>query len=453
MTIVVPPIGAPDLTDDRGPMTITDDFARDRAYEPAAAGPRGLSLTSRRAFLGGGLGLVAAAGVVGTAEAQVSQYQFDQWVQVFKPKAMAKGVSSATYDRVMNATQPDTEVYKFDKAQPEVQEPIWRYLNRRVNEWRINTGRERVKQHADLFARIEQTYGVDRFTLCALWGMESAYGDVITNPKWMRQVIPCLAALAWGDPRRRPYWEQELINALIIIDRGWAQPQDMIGSWAGAMGHTQWMPEVWLNMGVDFDGDGRVYPFGRPDDGLAGAARYLATRGKFRRGETWGYEVRLPERFNAGIADGKTTRTIAQWRSLGVTRVSGDPFPRDNDVARIALPAGIRGPAFMYLHNLSAIRSYNPSTKYALAIGHLGDRIRGGGPFVQPWPTDERQLSLEEAQELQTRLTQLGFDTGGTDGRVGDKTQAAVQAWQRSVGMTPADGFPSDKVLKRLRGG
>ncbi|MEJ1160198.1 lytic murein transglycosylase [Prosthecomicrobium sp. N25] len=415
----------------------------------AGAGP-GLS---RRSLVAGGAALAALPASAGLAVAQVSDYAFAQWVQVFRPRVLAKGVSAATYDRVMNAVTPDTEVYKFDKSQPEVQEPIWRYLNRRVNEWRINTGRERVKAHADLFGRIEQTYGVDRYMLCALWGMESAYGDVITNPKFMRKVIPCLAALAWGDPRRRTYWEQELTNALVIVDRGWAQPDDMIGSWAGAMGHTQWMPEVWLAMGVDFDRDGRINPFGKPDDALAGTARYLLERGKFQRGQTWGYEVRLPANFNAGLADGKTIKTTAQWKALGVTRANGEPFPRDSDNARLALPAGVRGPAFMYLQNLFAIRSYNPSTKYALAIGHLADRIRGSGDFLQPWPTDEKPLSLEEAQELQTRLTQLGFDTGGTDGRVGEKTQAAVQAWQKSVGMTPADGFPSDKVLKRLRGG
>lgn len=422
-------------------------------FDDATCAAPALPGVSRRGFIAGGVGLAALTSGAGGALAQVSDYSYSQWVQVFRPRALAKSVRGETYDRVMASVEPDTEVYKFDKAQPEVQEPIWRYLNRRVNEWRINTGRERVKQHADLFGRIEQTYGVDRYMLCALWGMESAYGDVITNTKWMRKVIPCLAALAWGDPRRRTYWEQELINALIIVDRGWARPEDMIGSWAGAMGHTQWMPEVWLNMGVDFDRDGRINPFGKPDDALAGTARYLLERGKFQRGQTWGYEVRLASGFNAGIADGKTVKSVGEWQKLGVTRASGDAFPRPDDKARLALPAGVKGPAFMFLQNLSALRSYNPSTKYALAIGHLADRIRGAGPFIQPWPTDEKPLSLEEAQELQTRLTQLGFDTGGTDGRVGEKTQAAVQAWQKSVGMTPADGFPSDKVLKRLRGG
>jgi lytic murein transglycosylase len=426
-------------------------FRHEASFVPRSGGvaPTGLS---RRGLLAGLAGLTAAA-IAEPARAQVSDFSWDAWVERFRARAEARGVKRATYDRVMLSIQPDTDVYKFDKAQPEAQEPIWRYLNRRVNEWRINTGRERIKEHADLWSRIEEVYGVDRFHLCALWGMESAFGDVVANPKWMRPVIPSLAALAWGDPRRRTYWETELLNALVIIDRGWANPSDMVGSWAGAMGHTQWMPEVWLNMGVDFDFDGRINPFGKPDDSLAGTARYLVERGNYRRDETWGYEVRLPANFNAGLADARTTRTIRQWKGLGLTRANGLDFPRATDNARLSLPAGVNGPAFLYLPNLYAIRSYNPSTKYALAIGHLADRIRGGGDFVQPWPVDEKQLSLEEAQELQTRLTQLGFDTGGTDGRVGEKTQNAVQEWQRSVGMAPADGFPSDKVLKRLRGG
>jgi lytic murein transglycosylase len=339
-------------------------------------------------------------------------------------------------------------VFENDKSQPETVQPIWRYLSQRVTEWKINTGRIRAQEHAPVFARIEQVYGVDRYHLCALWGMESAFGNVMEKD----HVVDSLATLAWGDARRRTYWEQELLNALVIIDRGWSSPTEMIGSWAGAMGHTQWMPEVWLNMGVDFDGDGKISPFGRPDDALAGTARYLVERGKYRRGETWGYEARLPPGFNAGLADTKTARTLAQWRSLGVTRASGEAFPRLSDMARLAIPAGITGPAFLFLPNLAAIRSYNPSTKYALSIGLLADRLRGGGDLLQPWPVDERQLNLAEAQELQTRLTQMGFDTGGTDGRMGDKTQAGLQAWQASVGIQPADGFPTDKALQRLRG-
>ncbi|TBW40749.1 lytic murein transglycosylase [Siculibacillus lacustris] len=386
------------------------------------------------------------------ALAQVSDLTFPDWVRVFRPRALAKGVSAATYDRVMAAIEPDTSVYKSDQAQPEVQEPIWRYIDKRTNEWNVDTGRKRIREYDELWTRLERVYGVDRHILCALWGLETSFGDLVVTPKYNRPVMPCLAALAWGDPRRRSYWEAELINALIIIDRGWAEPAEMIGSWAGAMGHTQWMPEVWLAMGVDFDGDGRVSPFGRPDDSLAGTARYLVERGKYRRGEAWGYEISLAPGFDVGLADGHTQRPLRDWQARGVSRANGQPFPRLEDAARLSLPAGANGPAFALLQNFQAVKSYNPSYKYALAICHLADRLRGGGPFIHPWPTEERLLSLAETQEMQERLTALGYDTGGVDGRFGEKTRGAIQAWQKATGMAPPDGYPSDKVLERLRG-
>jgi lytic murein transglycosylase len=402
---------------------------------------------TRRAALIGAAGLALAGGWRGSARAQIADLEFGPWIDAFRARAAARGISAATYNAVMYALTPNMKVFDFDKSQPETVQPIWRYLSQRVTDWKINTGRMRVAETAPVFERIEAAYGVDRHHLCALWGMESAFGTVLEK----QHVVDSLATLAWGDARRRPYWEQELLNSLVIIDRGWSSHDEMIGSWAGAMGHTQWMPEVWLSMGVDFDGTGKISPFGRPDDALAGTARYLAERGKYRRGETWGYEVRLPQAFNAALADARTARSIAQWQALGLTRATGEGFPRLSDQAKLALPAGINGPAFLFLPNLAAIRSYNPSTKYALSIGLLADRIRGGNDLVQPWPVDERQLSLQEAQELQMRLTQRGFDTGGTDGRIGDKTQAALQAWQASAGLQPADGFPCDRALQQLR--
>ncbi|MBV9632916.1 MAG: lytic murein transglycosylase, partial [Xanthobacteraceae bacterium] len=246
-----------------------------------AAVPEGKTPANRRSFLLGAvtatLGLVAGR----PALAQSARMPFDQWVNAFRAKAVARGVSEETYNRVMGAVKPDTGVYALVARQDEFAEQLWQYLNRRVSDWRITTGKERARQYAPLLDHIEQDYGVDRYILLALWGIESGYGDVVDNPKYMRPVIPALAALAWGEPRRRAYWEQELINALIIIDRGWSTPEEMIGSWAGAMGHTQWMPEVWLHMGVDYDQNGRITPFGDPQDALAGTARYLVERGGY----------------------------------------------------------------------------------------------------------------------------------------------------------------------------
>ena len=267
-------------------------------------------------------------------------------------------------------------------------------------------------------------------------------------PSTCGPVIPALAALAWGEPRRRAYWEQELLNALVIIERGWAKPETMIGSWAGAMGHTQWMPEVWLNMGVDYNGDGRISPYGPPDDSLAGTARFLLKRGNYRRGEHWGYEVRLPE----GMGSSGGMRPIAAWYRAGVKRADGAAFPRADEPARLWQPVA-RGPVFLITHNFAAVKSYNPANAYALAIVHLGDRIRGAGPFVQQFPGGERPLTLAEVQEVQRRLTGLGFDTGGTDGRVGRDTMVAVRAFQRKAGLEPADGYASLKVLAKLRQG
>ena len=261
-------------------------------------------------------------------------------------------------------------------------------------------------------------------------------------------MIPALAALAWGEPRRRSYWEAELLNALVIIERGWGEPKEMVGSWAGAMGHTQWMPEVWLHMGVDFNQNGRISPFGPPDDALAGTARYLIDRGKYRRGEAWGCEVKLP----AGHSAGGGQRTYAQWRDLGVTRADGAAFARLDDKAKLAVPVP-GGPAFLTGQNFHAVYSYDPAFSYALAVCHLADRIRGDGPFVHPFPGSERLMTLAEVQELQKRLTAAGFDTDGSDGRVGRDTQRAVRDYQRKVGMTPADGYAGLKVLARLRQG
>jgi membrane-bound lytic murein transglycosylase B len=396
----------------------------------------------RRRFLSAALGAAAALASPNGASAA----SFSQWVEAFRTRARARGISDATYTRVMSAIKPDTSVYALDRAQPEFTEEVWQYLNRRVSDWRIQTGKERAKEYAPLLERVERAYAVDRYIMLGLWGMESAFGDVVVNPKHMRPVIPALAALAWGERRRRKYWEQELLNALVIVERGWAEPKEMIGSWAGAMGHTQWMPEVWLHMGVDFDGDGRISPFGSPDDAFAGTARYLLERGKYKRGVEWGCEVRLPSSGASG------RRTFAAWKQAGVVRADGEAFAHPDEPARLWRPVP-GGPVFLLTRNFFAVKSYNPSNNYTLAIVHLADRIRGAGPFVRQFPGGERAPTLAEIQEIQRRLTALGFNTGGADGRVGNETMLAVRAFQRKAGLVPADGYTGLKVLAKLRQG
>lgn len=403
----------------------------------------------RRNLLIAALNTAAVAALPASALAAVSNDRFARWVTQFRPRALSRGISEKTYDRVMNAVKPDTEVYALIKAQPEFTEQMWQYINRRCSEWRVITGKERAKEYAKLFDRLERDYGVDRYVMLGLWGMESSFGDVIDNPKYMRPIIPALAALAFGEPRRRKYWEAELLNALTIIDRGWAQPSDMIGSWAGAMGHTQWMPEVWLGVGVDYDKDGRITPFGKPDDAMAGTARYLVERGKYRRGEAWGHEVKLTGA-SARLADNRTRRTYAKWHSLGVVQADGRAFARPEDEARLWLPEK-GGPAFLLGQNFFAVRSYNPSSSYTLALLHLGDLIAGGGHFVQQFPGGERPPTLEEVKEIQRRLNEQGFKTDGIDGRTGSDTVRSARAFQKKVGMEPADGYVGLKLLARLR--
>lgn len=368
---------------------------------------------------------------------------FDQWRDKFRARAMAKGISEKTWSRCMGRVEPDMSVFKQLRSQPEFHEKIWQYINRRVSDWRIIAGKEALRKNQAVFARIERDFGVERGTLLALWGVESAFGDPLVQKNHMRPVFPSLAALAWHEPRRRSYWETELINALRIVDKGWSTPEEMRGSWAGAMGHTQWMPEVWLHVGMDYDGDGRVSPFGKPDDALGSTARYLINRGKYHRGEHWGYEVRAPSGNTGG------SRSYAAWASAGVRRADGKPFPQPNASAKLWIPEP-GGPAFLLGPNFYAVRSYNPSMNYALAICHLGDRILGGPPFLQPFPGSERALTLAEVKEVQTRLTKAGFDTGGTDGRVGNDTMKAVKDFQARVGLQP-DGYAGLKVLAKLR--
>jgi membrane-bound lytic murein transglycosylase B len=406
--------------------------------------PDSLESMTRRALVRAGV--AAGALIANPLAAFAAPPGFEKWRDGFRAKAMAKGVSETTFTRVMNRLEPDMSVFKEIRSQAEFNEELWQYINRRVSDWRIIAGKEALRKNAALFSRIEQDFGVERGTLLALWGVESAYGDPLVQQNHMRPVFPALAALAWNEPRRRAYWESELINALRIVDRGWSTPEEMRGSWAGAMGHTQWMPEVWLNVGIDYDHDGRVSPFGKPDDALGSTARYLVNRGKYHPGEHWGYEVRS----NGASAHGN--RSYAAWAADGVTRADGEPFPQPNASAQLWTPVP-DGPSFLLGPNFYSVRSYNPAMSYALAICHLGDRILGAPPFIQPFPGSERALTLAEVQEMQVRLTKAGFDTGGTDGRVGNDTMQAVRDYQTRMGLLPADGYGGLKVLARLRQG
>jgi membrane-bound lytic murein transglycosylase B len=347
----------------------------------------------------------------------------------------------------MSAVEPDTTGLEAIRHQAEFNLQLWQYLNRACSEWKIVAGKAKAKEDAELLSRIERDFGVEPAFMLGVWGIESAFSDPVVEKNHMRPVVPSLATLAWAEPRRRAYWQQELINALTIIQRGWGTPQEMVGSWAGAMGATQWMPEVWLHVGIDYDGDGRISPFGAPDDALGSTARFFVERGNYKRGEHWGYEVRLP-----GAHGGHGSRSYADWQRHGVVRADGQAYPQPDAKARAWVPVP-GGPAFLLGANFFAAKSYNPSMNYALALVHLGDRCAGGAPFVQNFPGSEPPPTLAEIEEIQRRLTALGYDTGGADGRIGKDTTIAVRNFQRSLGIEPADGYAGVTLLARLRRG
>jgi membrane-bound lytic murein transglycosylase B len=363
-----------------------------------------------------------------------------------RTKAEARGITTETYTRVMRTVRPDMGVLEAVRNQAEFSIQLWQYLNRVTSDWKIAAGKEKAKQYAVLFERIDKDFGVAPSIMLGVWGIESAFGDPVVAKNHMKPVFSSLATLGWGEPRRRAYWESELINALTIVQRGWSTPEEMVGSWAGAMGHTQWMPEVWLHVGMDYNKDGKISPFGEPDDALGSTARFLVERGKYRRGEHWGFEVRAPQ----GVRGG--SRSYAEWQKLGVHRADGEPYPQTGATARLWTPVP-GGPAFLIGANFFAVKSYNPSMNYALALCHLGDRCVGGQPFVQKFPGGEPAPTLAEIQEIQRRLTALGYDIGEADGRIGTATTIAVRTYQRKIGMEPADGYAGVGLLARLRKG
>ena len=322
---------------------------------------------TRRNLLAGFAGAAAALSSLPAARAEIG---FEQWVALFRSKAAARGISEETYTRVMRGVQPDMTAVNAIRNQPEFNQQLWQYLNRAASDWRIEAGKVKAKEYVSLLARIARDFGVEDSFMLGVWGIESAFGDPLVEKSHMRPVIPSLATLAWAEPRRRSYWESELINAMTIIQRGWSTPEEMVGSWAGAMGHTQWMPEVWLHMGIDYNGDGKISPYGPPDDALATTARYFVERGNYRRGEHWGYEVRMKRPIS-----GTASRSYANWQALGVARADGEPFPQPNATARAWLPVA-GGPAFLLGANFFAARSYNPAMSYALGLCYLGDMRR-----------------------------------------------------------------------------
>lgn len=383
--------------------------------------------------------LMTAAAIREAAE------NFDQCIAGMWPEAARRRISRESFARFTADLSPDLRIMDFMDAQPEFTKAIWDYLDLLVSDARIQKGREILETHRRTFDAVEKTYGVDRYVIAAIWGIESKYSALIGD----RDVLRSTATLACVG-RRQAYFRDEFLSALEILHRGDLRPDQLRGSWAGAFGPTQFMPTSFKRFAVDFDGDGRRDVVSSVPDLVASTANNLKKDG-WRAGQTWGYEVEVPAGFNYMQANRARQLTIAQWQGLGIRRVGGRDFPRQSDTAYLLAPAGARGPAFLMLPNFRAILRYNPADAYALAIGHFADRLRGGGPLVQAWPRHERVLSRTERLELQQILATRGYYQGEPDGRLGGKTVEALRHFQSAAGL-PADGFASASVLERLRG-
>jgi membrane-bound lytic murein transglycosylase B len=370
---------------------------------------------------------------------------FSAWQAAFRPRALSAGISPATLDRAFAGVSLNRQVIELDGRQAEFTRSIWEYLDSAVSDTRIANGRAKARGLGQTLSDIETRYSVDYPAVLAIWGLESAYGANFGSIP----VVESLSTLAY-EGRRQKFAEDQLIAALQILQSGDITPDRMVGSWAGAMGHTQFIPTSFLDYAVDFTGDGKR-DIWAPDaiDALASAANYLSRFG-WTRGQPPVVEVRLAQGFDYLLADDKTRRSANEWAALGVTAVAGN-LPPSDDVS-ILLPAGAKGPAFAAYPNFRVIKRYNNATSYALAVAHLADRIRGSGPFQQAWPRGDRSLSRSEKQELQQLLTDLGFDTQGVDGIIGPNSRAAVRAFQTSRGLVP-DGYVSAALLQAVRGG
>lgn len=409
-----------------------------------------------------GVGVIAASLVMsGCAEARIPESRtpmappvgvhdrndaFADWLSSFRVIALKEGISAKTFDKAMKGVTPDPDVVAADQNQPEFVKPVWEYLNSALSEKRVARGRALLIENKLLLDQLENAYGVDREVVVAIWGLESNFGDFMGT----QRVVRSLATLAF-EGRRQAFGHSQLIAALKIIQAGDVGPEGLLGSWAGAMGQTQFIPTTYLAHAVDFDKDGRRDIWSSRADTLGSTAHYLKVSG-WEQGASWGFEVKLPSGFDYAQADMSVRKPVSAWGALGVKRIDGKAFPgRDSaNAAAIFLPAGHKGPAFLVMNNFKTILSYNASTSYALAVSLLADRFRGLNGVVGDWPLDERPLTRAEREELQNRLSEKGYDLGKADGIIGANTRKAIRAYQKKSGLA-ADGYATSSLLDHLR--
>ncbi|CAN1536081.1 MltB Membrane-bound lytic murein transglycosylase B [Rhabdaerophilaceae bacterium] len=370
-----------------------------------------------------------------------SGQSFQAFITALWPMARAQGISRKTFDLALGSLSADPAIIALTKKQSEFVRPIWAYLDSAISETRIARGRAAAERHADVLAEIEARYGVDRRIVLGIWGMETNFGSYTGD----KDVFRSLATLAHAR-YRDDFFRDELLVALKILEDGLADRDSMRGSWAGAMGQTQFMPSSFMKYAVDGDGDGSRDIWGTIPDALASTANYLASFG-WQRGVPWGVEVRVPEGFDLAGSDGN--HEFSQWTRAGFTRANGSALPRTGK-AYLWYPAGIKGPAMLITENFRVIKRYNSSDAYALGVAHLGDRLGGASGFRASWPRDDKRLSAAELKDLQRRLLSRGYAIGKVDGRVGELSREAIRKEQIKAGL-PADGYPTLALLNKLR--
>lgn len=375
----------------------------------------------------------------------LSNSEFQQCLSTLKNSSTFRSVSGATFEKY-RPSQPDPSVIRSLNYQPEFKKDVWDYLASLVDSERVQDGIRAKHEQADVLRRIESYYGVKPEHVLGVWGVESNFGQTLGK----KNLFDSLATLSCFD-RRQSYFRGEYANALKIVQNGDIHPEDMTGSWAGAFGQTQFMPSTFLELAVDFDGDGRKDLVNSKADALASTANFLVKRG-YRLGEPWGYEVRL-NGYN-GSSGRRNKQSINHWRAQGITLPNGQPIPNNMASAGLLLPAGRQGPAFLVGKNFDTFYSYNASESYALAIAQLSDLVRDENTntnFATPWPTDDPGIGRRESKEIQQALINTGYDIGAVDGIIGDNTRQAIMDYQRKVGVTP-DGRAGQKFHRLITG-
>ncbi|WP_230976298.1 lytic murein transglycosylase [Pseudothauera nasutitermitis] len=390
--------------------------------------------------------LLAAVALAAALPAHANdEAAFAACLQELRGEARTRGLSAATFDAHAAPLAPDMAVVGFLDAQPEFTTAIWDYLAGLVDDERVADGQAMLREWADTLAAVQARYDVDPATVVAVWGVESNYGRNFGR----RPLLQSLATLSCFG-RRQAFFRDEMFATLKIIEEGHVDPAHLTGSWAGAFGHTQFMPTTYQRLAVDFDGDGRRDLVGSVPDALASTANFLVKAG-WQPNQPWGIEARLPAGFDASQAGRRAKRSLAQWQAAGLTRADGGALPGGDTQAGLILPAGPNGPAFLTLRNFDALFSYNAAESYALAIAHLADRLRGApAGFRTPWPTDDPGLSRADRREVQRLLIERGHDIGEVDGLLGTNTRRAIAEVQRQFGWEP-DGRAGQRLLQRLR--